>query len=91
MDRVYVSDRVPLRHPNVSKEDAAAAWRNCMASKPRLHTNPNEYIAIGCDDSGRLIELVALRDSEGDWLIYHAMTPPGENARRELGFGRRKR
>lgn len=91
MDRVYVADRVPQRHPDVSKEDAATAWRNCIASRPRLHVNPDEYIAVGYDGSGRLVELVALRNADGDWLIYHAMTPPGENARRELGLERRKR
>ena len=26
MDRVIVLDRVPERHPDVSKEDAAEAW-----------------------------------------------------------------
>lgn len=91
MNRVFVSDRVPLRHPEISKEDAAEAWQNCSCSRPRLHKNPDEYIAVGYDGRGRLIELVALRDSEGDWLIYHALTPPGNNARRELGLDRRTR
>lgn len=88
LDRVFVDDRVPQRHPDVSKADAKAAWENCIASKPRLHKNPNEYIAIGIDDKGRFIELVAIRNSEGDWLIYHAQTPPQQRAKRELGIGR---
>jgi len=90
MDRVFVDDRVSLRHPDISKEDAAAAWGNCIKSRPRLDKNPDEYLAIGTDDKGRLLELVVLRDSEGDWLIYHAKTPPTENAKRELQMGRKK-
>ena len=90
MDRVFVDDRVSLRHPNISKEDATTAWGNCIKSRPRLDKNSSEYLAIGTDGKGRLIELVALRDTEGDWLIYHAMTPPTENAKRELQMHRRK-
>ena len=90
MNQVFVADRVPQRHPEISKEDAMAAWMNCLYSKPRLHKNPDEYIAIGYDGKGRLLELVAIRDSEGDWLIYHAQTPPAENAMRELGLRRTK-
>ena len=90
MDRVFVDDRVPLRHPEISKEDAATAWRNCIKSRPRLDKNPSEYLAIGTDGKGRPLELVALRDTAGDWLIYHALTPPSENAKRELQMNRRK-
>ncbi len=61
-----------------------------MVSKPRLHKNPDEYIAVGIDGKGRPIELVAIRDPEGDWLIYHAQTPPKQNAKDELGIGGRK-
>ncbi|MCL2654606.1 MAG: hypothetical protein FWD65_02780 [Coriobacteriia bacterium] len=90
MDKVFVDDRVPQRHPNISKNDAMVAWKNCMRSRPRINKNPSECLAIGVDGKGRLLELVALRDTEGDWLIYHAMTPPAENAKRELQFDRRK-
>ena len=90
MNRIFVDDRVSLRHPDILKEDAAAAWINCITSRPRLGKNPSEYLAIGTDGKGRLIELVALRDTEGDWLIYHAKTPPSENAKRELQINRKR-
>jgi len=90
MDKAFVDDRVPLRHTGVSKEDAMAAWANCIKSRPRLDKNPNEYLAIGTDGKGRLLEIVVLRDSEGDWLIYHAQTPPTANAKRELQMDRKK-
>jgi hypothetical protein len=90
VDRIFVDDRVPLRHPDISKEDAATAWVNCIKSRPRIDKDPSEYLAVGTDRKGRLIELVALRNAQGDWLIYHAMTPPSENVKRELQMKRRK-
>jgi hypothetical protein len=90
VDKVFVDDRATLRLPNISKEDVETAWRNCVKSRPRIDKNPSEYLAIGTDGKGRLLELVALRDTKGDWLIYHAMTPPTENAKRELQMKRRQ-
>ena len=91
MDRIFVLDRIPMRHPDVSKEDAAHAWFHCIRSMPRLGTDPEEHVGIGYDSSGRLLEIVALRNERGDWLIKHAQTPPQESIKRVLGFGRRKR
>ena len=91
MNRVYVDDRVPLRHPEISKKDAADAWINCIKSLPRIDKNPDEYLAIGADENGRLIELVVVRDAEGDWLIFHAVTPPSENAKKEFQARERKK
>lgn len=90
MNEVYADGRVETRHPeqHITKRDAVEAWYNSIRSVPRLGKNPNEYLAIGIDGKGRLIELVAVRNSDGDFLIYHAFTPPQENAKRELGIGR---
>lgn len=90
MDRIYVDDRVPKRHPEIEKQDVVDAWMNCVRARPRLEKNPDEYLAIGIDKKGRFIEMVALRDSLGDWLIFHAMAPPTDNALRELHMGRSK-
>lgn len=88
MDKVYVHERVSKRHPDVSVQDVLTAWENCIRSRPRILKNPRECLAVGIDGRGRLIEMVAIADKEGDWLIYHAMTPLSENAKKELGFGR---
>lgn len=91
MDRVYVLDRVPETHKDVTKEDAAHAWVHCIRSMPRLGKEPEEHVGIGYDASGRMIEVVAIRNGSGDWLIKHAQTPPQVGIRRELGFERRKK
>ncbi len=91
MDRVIVLDRVPERHPDVSKEDAAEAWAHCIACAPAIDVDPDRYIAIGIDGKGRQIELVAVRKDGGLWLIIHAQHPPKHDIRSRLGFERRKR
>lgn len=65
------------------------AWENSIASTPRTQKNPNEYVAVGFDGKGRLVETVAVRSAAGDWLVFHAMTPPSANTLAELGFERR--
>lgn len=93
MDKVYADDRVETRHPeqDITKADAIAAWNNIVRSRPRLGKDPNEYIAIGIDGRGRAMELVAVMDDEGDWLVYHAFIPPQARMKRELGFERGNR
>ena len=90
MDAVYVLDRAEKRHPDVTKADAAHAWLHCIKSAQRIGREPEEHVGIGYDKSGRLLEVVAIRDEFGDWYIKHAQTPPQERVKRELGFGRRK-
>ena len=88
MDRIAVLDRVAQRHPDVSREDAAHAWRHCLRSMPRIGADPEEHVGIGYDANGRLLEVVAIRNQDGDWLIKHAQTPPQERVKRELGYTR---
>lgn len=88
MERVIVLDRVPERHPDVSKEDATAAWEHCIASAPALDKDPDRYIAIGIDNKGRQLELVAVRKDVDLWLIIHAQCPPKKDIREKLGLGR---
>lgn len=90
MEQVVVLDRVPARHPEVSKQDAADAWNNCIKCMPALDKDPDRYIAIGVDGKGRLIELIVIRKAGGLWLIIHGQTPPQESIKKALGFGRRK-
>ena len=86
MDLVVVHPRVHERHPDLSDADVPCAWRNCIRARQRLNRSPNECIAIGVNERGRLIEMVAFCSPDGDWLIYHAMTPPTKKTLVELGL-----
>lgn len=91
MDRVIVHRRVSERHPGIKPEDVASAWNTAIVSAPRIEKNPDQYVALGFDESGRLLEMVAVRTDQGDWLVFHAMTPPTDGTFRELGIDRRLR
>lgn len=50
-----------------------------------------EFMAIGSDSKGRLVEIVYRTDFEGNIIIFHAFTPPTNKALTELGLvGRHK-
>ena len=51
---------------------------------PRLDKDIDEYIAVGTDNTGRLIEMVAKRIRNMEFIVYHAMTPPTKKTMREL-------
>lgn len=87
MNRVFVHPRVPERHPELSEADVLEAWANCRRWAPRLSTG--ECVAVGFDARGRFVEMVAVRSTDGDWLVYHAMTPPSKKVLAEVRLGRR--
>jgi hypothetical protein len=89
MKDIVVHPRISERHPDISETDVKDAWESCILARPRLDRSPNEYIAIGADSKGRLIEMIACMISDGTWIIYHAFTPPTKKALYELGLVRR--
>ena len=89
MSDLIVHERVLKRHPNLTEEGVRAAWETALVSTPRIAKNPSEYVALGFDGDGRLLEMVAIRLEDGDWLIFHAMTPPSDKTFKELGIERR--
>lgn len=85
MNQVVVHPRVMDRHPELAEDDVIVAWENYVRMTRR---DGGHAIAVGFDFCGRAIEMVA-KESSGDYLIYHAMTPPTVKALRELGMTRR--
>jgi hypothetical protein len=90
VEEVSIHPRVHQRHPEITDEDVLDAWASCILSRPRLDKNPNEYLAVGVDTNGRLIELAAIRGADGSWTIFHAMTPPTKKTLIELRFSDRR-
>lgn len=84
---IYVLDRIHLRHPEIEKADVQMAWEGAVAYAVRSSFRPFEYLAIGFDAHGRALEMVGRRTPDGDWVIWHAFTPPTRKALRELGLG----
>ncbi|WP_101722346.1 hypothetical protein [Eggerthella timonensis] len=82
MNRVFVHPRVMERHPDLSEADVLAAWEGCERWAQRRASNAS--VAVGFDARGRFVEMVAARSPDGDWLIYHAMTPPSKKVLAEV-------
>lgn len=70
---VVVDPRVSSRHPDVSEYSVQVAWRNVVRFMPREGTDPLRYVAVGYDEYGRLLEMVAVLDESDRWHVFHAM------------------
>ena len=87
MGTVVIHPRVMERHPELSEDDVRQAW-NEYVRMVRREGDDSYYVAIGFDAQGCAIEMVAVETIEGNWYVYHAMTPPTKKVLRELGLMR---
>ena len=86
MSSIGVHPRIARRHPEVTPDDVATAMRWMIRYKQR---STGEWLAVGLDGRGRLVELVYQYDEEEDFFfIFHGMTPPSSKTLRELGLER---
>lgn len=85
-DRLKVHWRIAQRHPEIAPEDVAHAWSNRIASATRRTSFCDEYIVVGFDSRGRMLEVIAVREEDGTPMAYHAMTPPSAKLLREIGL-----
>lgn len=88
MDRLVVHPRISERHPELDEASVVEAWEGALVSTPRMGKDHDEYVVVGFDAKGRLLEMVGVRGELGSWLIYHATTPPSDKTYRELGIAR---
>lgn len=87
---VIIHPRVSERHPGLTDGDVLSAWENQYRSVSRDTDAGARHVAVGYDSKGRVIEMVAVELEGGNWLVYHAMTPPSAKTHVELGMGRRR-
>lgn len=88
MGTLAIHSRIAERHPELTEGDVVHAWENAIVSAPRLGKDRDEYVSVGFDKSGRMIEMAAVRDPSGTWTVFHAMAPPSKKTFHELGIGR---
>ena len=73
------------RHPEVEPRDVQAAFETALRSRAR-DTDPVQWVGVGLDERGRLLEFVAVETSPEQWLVYHAM-PATKAVLNEVGLG----
>jgi hypothetical protein len=82
---IYVHPRIKERHPNISDDDVLTAMSNFVRMRNRKAPDNEQFIAVGFDRKGRLLEMVGIINGK-ERLIYHAMTPPTKKMLAELGL-----
>lgn len=84
--RVRVHPRVPTKRPEISEEDVVTAFEGALRSRGR-DTTPIQWVGVGMDRQGRLLEFVAVEDEPAGWLVFHAMVATTK-VLNEIGLGR---
>lgn len=71
---IVVHPRVFTKRPEITQIDVECAILRALRSQDRPGTDPLEYIRVGPDTSGRLLQWVAIRQKGVDsWFVFHAM------------------
>ncbi|MBM7502278.1 hypothetical protein JOD52_003118 [Brachybacterium muris] len=70
--RVRVHPRVLRRHSDVTEPEVVAAFESTLRSRAR-DTDPIQWVGVGVDGRGRLLEYVAVEDEPDGWLVFYAM------------------
>ncbi len=83
--KIYIHKRITTKHKNITENDVLTAWKNCSHYRIRTDKEQEEYIALGTDTKGRLIQMVGVLIDK-DLLIYHALTPPTKKFLKEMGL-----
>jgi len=85
MGAVTVHPRVHERHPEISDANVVTAWHNFICRTRRVDTFDDNFIAVGFDSTGRLLEMVAIQLPDDGWFVFHAM-PATPRALKELNL-----
>lgn len=72
------------RRPDLTDEDVVTAFEGMLRPRAR-DTDPIQWVSVGADASGRLLEYVAVENEPDGWLVFHAM-PATAKALTEVGL-----
>jgi hypothetical protein len=84
--RVRVHPRVSAKRPEISDDDVRTAFEEALRSRGR-ETDPIQWVGVGMDRKGRLLEFIAVEDEPDGWLVFHAMVATTK-VLNEVGLGR---
>lgn len=78
--------RVSAKRPEIEEEDVVTAFEGALRARGR-DTEPVQWVGVGMDRQGRLLEFVAVEDEPDGWLVFHAMVATTK-VLNEIGLGR---
>ncbi|MCL2463671.1 MAG: hypothetical protein FWF28_01185 [Micrococcales bacterium] len=70
---VQVHPRVQDKRPDVGPTDVVAAFEGTLRKVPRTDTDPTQWVGVGMDGRGRLLQYAAIETGPDHWLVFHAM------------------
>lgn len=76
-----VHPRIHERHPEISGEDVRTAWENYAVACS--YDQLERELRVDFDGSARQLEMIGILTG-GEWLVYHAMTPPTRKFLKEI-------
>lgn len=83
--RVHVHPRVMRDHPDLDSEDVRSVVERALRSRLRA-TDPVQWVGVGIDPRGRLLQFVAVEKRPDEWVVFHAKSAT-RGVLRELGVG----
>lgn len=86
MLRVRMHPRVSAKRPEITEQDVQTAFEEALRSRGR-DTDPVQWVGVGMDRKGRLLEFIAVEDEPDGWLVFHAMVAT-RKVLKEVGLGR---
>ncbi|MCL2483226.1 MAG: hypothetical protein FWF43_07410 [Propionibacteriaceae bacterium] len=83
---IRVHPRVAAKRPEITPEDVRVVFTGALRSRPR-DTDPVQWVGVGIDTNGRLLEFIAIEEPSEEWLVFHVM-PATKSVLLELGLRR---
>ena len=83
--RVIVDRRVTDRHPELTVGDVEHAVVHAVCSQARMGSEPLQYLGVGPDHAGRILQWITFQVDANTWHVYHAMRLT-KKVQRELGL-----
>ncbi|WP_431836647.1 hypothetical protein [Cellulomonas sp. Y8] len=71
--RIEVHPRITAKRSEIEPADVRSAFTATLRKVARLDTDPVQWVGVGLDGHGRLLEYVAIETGHEEWLVFHAM------------------
>lgn len=68
-----IHPRISAKRPEITEGDVREAFATTLRRVPRIDVEPIQWVGVGIDGKGRLLEWVAVENQTDGWLIFHAM------------------
>ena len=76
INMVKILDRIFEWHDEIDPDEIKTAWNARLKTEVRMNEYQAYITALGISSTGRFIKMIAF-DDDGDTIIFHAMTPLG--------------